>query len=323
MPSPPARAPEASPRHGGHVPAMQRRRLFVALVELAGEHGLEAANIGAICARAGVSRRTYYELFKDREACLLEAFERSVEQLATCVRSVQQEHAGWQERIRASLCSLLEQLDREPDLARLCLVEMQRAGPAVMAQRQRVLDSLAAAVDEGRLKARQAGELPPLMAQGIVGGVLTVVQAQLLESEHPPLVKLTNQLMAMIVHPYLGPAAARRELACTDAVKQSAVHKALKDPFNGLPIRFTYRTARVLTAISSQPAASNRAVADASGVGDEGQASRLLRRLENAGLVENLSAGRAKGEPNAWRLTARGEAVQAALDARTAYSAAA
>jgi DNA-binding MarR family transcriptional regulator len=149
------------------------------------------------------------------------------------------------------------------------------------------------------------------------------VHAQLLEEAPPPLVELANQLMAMIVHPYLGAAAARRELTRAEPPPSVVSHNALKDPFSGLPIRFTYRTARVLAAICSQPAASNRVLADASGIGDEGQISRLLRRLEDAGLVENLSAGRPKGEPNAWTLTARGEAVHAALDAQAAYPAAA
>lgn len=323
MPSRLAQAPEATVRHGGHVPAMQRRRLLAALVELAGEQGLEVANVGAICGRASVSRRTFYELFDDREACLLEALEQSVEQLAARMRQAQQEHERWQERIRASLCALLEQFDREPDLARLCVVETLRAGPAVTARRKRVLESLAAALDEGRAEAKRGGELPPLTAYGIVGGVLSVVHAQLLEDAHPPLVELANQLMAMVVHPYLGPAAAGRELACAEQVAPTVSHRAFKDPFGGLPIRFTYRTARVLAEISLRPAVSNRVVADASGIGDEGQMSRLLRRLEDAGLVENLSAGGPKGEPNAWRLTARGEAVHRALDARTAHTAAA
>lgn len=308
MPSRLAPESEASARHGGHVPAMQRRRLLLTLVELVGEQGLEAANVGAVCARAGVSRRTFYELFEDREACMLSALEQSVEQLAARMKHAQRGQGRWQERIRASLLALLEQLDREPDLARLCVVQTPRAGPAVMALRKRVLDSLAAAVDEGRTQARQGGGPPPLTAHGIVGGVLSVVHAQLLEEAPPPLVELANQLMAMIVHPYLG----RRP------------PRAMRPKTRSTGCRSASRTARRgLAAISSQPAASNRVLADASGIGDEGQISRLLRRLEDAGLVENLSAGRPKGEPNAWTLTARGEAVHAALDAQAAYPAAA
>ena len=41
--------------------------------------------------------------------------------------------------------------------------------------------------------------------------------------------------------------------------------------------------------------------------------SRLLRRLQSAGLIENLGEGHARGEPNAWWLTERGEAIHATL----------
>ena len=94
------------------------------------------------------------------------------------------------------------------------------------------------------------------------------------------------------------------------------------DPFKGLPIRFTYRTARVLDTIASEggqgSCPSNRHIADTSGIADEGQMSRLLRRLESCELIENRGEGHAKGEPNAWALTERGQAIQSAIAVQTA-----
>ncbi len=78
-------------------------------------------------------------------------------------------------------------------------------------------------------------------------------------------------------------------------------------------VRSTYRTARVLTAIAANPGASNRAVAAAAGIVDEGQTSRLLKRLAGLGLIENIANDREPGEANAWRLTARGVEAERAL----------
>jgi hypothetical protein len=130
----------------------------------------------------------------------------------------------------------------------------------------------------------------------------------------PRLGELLNPLTAMIVHPYAGAAAARRELE-RPAPNSSAVTPAngKLDPFKGLSIRFTYRTARVLATIAEDGGASNRTIADSAGINDEGQTSRLLRRLQSAGLIENLGEGHARGEPNAWWLTSRGEAIHATL----------
>ena len=75
-------------------------------------------------------------------------------------------------------------------------------------------------------------------------------------------------------------------------------------------MRLTYRTVRVLVAIAQRPGANNRQVADASGVSDQGQISKLLARLEHLGLIENVGAGPARGEPNVWRLTPKGEEIE-------------
>jgi DNA-binding MarR family transcriptional regulator len=78
----------------------------------------------------------------------------------------------------------------------------------------------------------------------------------------------------------------------------------------------TYRTARVLTTIAANPGTSNRAVAAAAGIVDEGQASKLLKRLERLGLIENIARDREPGEANAWRLTTRGVEVERTLRAK-------
>ena len=78
-------------------------------------------------------------------------------------------------------------------------------------------------------------------------------------------------------------------------------------------MRLTYRTARVLEGVAelggrgSNP--SNRMIGEYAGVIDPGQISKLLARLERVGLLTNTGEGHAKGEPNAWSLTARGDQV--------------
>lgn len=313
-------------RQGAHVAEMQRRRLLHALSEVVGERGVDGLTVGRICEQAGVSRRTFYEQFDDCEGCLLATFNAQVERLQNEIRS-SYEHSGgtregtsWRKRVRNGLTCLLERLDGDPGVARLCVIETLRAGPAVLERRLRVLEELATIVDQGRSEARTNYGPPPLTAEGIVGGALSVIHARLLERTESdsgrPLVELTGPLMAMIVHPYLGPAAARAELERpAPRARHSEPHVSV-DPFKGLPIRFTYRTARVLATIATTPGASNRHIADHSGISDEGQISRLLGRLSKCELVENQGGGRIKGEPNAWQLTPRGHTIHDTITAR-------
>jgi DNA-binding MarR family transcriptional regulator len=78
--------------------------------------------------------------------------------------------------------------------------------------------------------------------------------------------------------------------------------------------RLTYRTVRVLRAIAELPAGSNREVAERAGIVDQGQISKILTRLEYQGLVVNRGgSGAARGTPNAWWLTERGEQLEQEL----------
>jgi DNA-binding MarR family transcriptional regulator len=137
------------------------------------------------------------------------------------------------------------------------------------------------------------------------------------DGEGAPLVELLNPLVSMVVLPYLGPAAARKELARPVSAARNGGMKAGMDPLRDLDMRLTYRTIRVLLAIGAvggpESHPSNRQVADAAGIRDQGQTSKLLARLEHLGLIENASEARAKGEPNKWRLTQRGAEVREAL----------
>ena len=53
--------------------------------------------------------------------------------------------------------------------------------------------------------------MTPLTAEGVVGAAFAIVYSRLSRRDGEPLTGLLGELMAMIVLPYLGPAAARRE----------------------------------------------------------------------------------------------------------------
>ncbi len=315
-------SPAATPDE--RVLQMQRRRVLLALAEVLSEQGLQAATVGRVCERAKVSRRTFYELFPNIEACLVAAFEEATAQLAATVGPVFATADPWHARLRAALEALLVGLDRQPRLAWMLLVESARAGSELSARRRQIVQRLVEAVDQGRAEARARSAPPPLTAQGVVGGALSVIEARLLESRgdanaSPSLPELVNELMAMAVHPYLGAAAARRELARPPTPAPAELEpRGECDPLRGLPIRFTYRTAQVLATIASEPGSSNRQVGETAGISDAGQTSRLLHRLSECGLVENRGRGHPRGERNAWTLTARGKAVHATLALRPA-----
>jgi AcrR family transcriptional regulator len=301
------------------VSEIQRSRLLAAAVRVVDEFGYSDTTVTHITNGARISRRTFYELFENREDCLAAMFEHLLDLIAAEMRAAELDGLSWRERLRAGLWTILALFDREPVLARTCTVQSLRGDRRVLERRAEVLALLASVVDEGRLEGPRGRDLPPLTAEGLVGAAHSIVYARLLKQDHEPLTGLLGDLMGMIVLPYLGPDAARREQArpapavapetspATSGAGEDG--RAEGNPLEGIPMRVTYRTARVLHRIAEQPGISNREVADQAGISDQGQMSKLLSRLERFGLVVNTGKGHAKGEPNAWTLTPTGMQV--------------
>jgi AcrR family transcriptional regulator/DNA-binding MarR family transcriptional regulator len=308
---------------------MQRSRLLAATVRTVEELGYAHTTVANITRRARVSRRTFYDLFTNREDCLVAVLEDAALRIDTEIEGAGVESLPWRERVRGGLWAILSFLDREPVLARVCVVQALRGSQGVLERREEILRGLARVLDEGRGESSRGPECPPLTAEGLVGAAFAIVYARLLRGDREPLTGLHPELMGMIVLPYLGPAAARREQARpvpAPVAEHSAnghapkgagivVSAAGRDPLEGIPMRLTYRTARVLEAIGQRPGVSNRQAGDLAGISDQGQISKLLARLERLGLTENSGPGHARGERNEWRLTERGALVTQTLRA--------
>jgi AcrR family transcriptional regulator len=299
-----------------------------AAVRLLSEHGYEAFSAAAVCEHAGVSRRTFYEIFPDREACLLAILSEAETRLQGLVSEMGLAELAWRERIRMGLWALLCLADSEPALAQVCLVEAQRAGARVQQVRQRMIGQLVEVIDEGREQGSRASTAGTLTAEALVGAASSVIATRLTEATQArvgarngrsgtSLRCLLGEIVGMIVLPYMGPAAARREIERTlpsaPAIepRETALHAEGSEPLAALPIRLTYRTARVLQAVAALTAsgsgASNRQIGEKAGISDPGQASKLLSRLRAHDLLENVAAGNlARGEANQWQLTATG-----------------
>ena len=297
---------------------IQRARMLHAMAELVSERGVANVSVAHVVERAGISRRTFYEIFSDREDCFLATFDDAIERIAERVVPVYEQPRKWRERLRAALIEFLSFLDDDPGTGRLVVVETLGAGRRALEHRGLVLARVIGAVDEGRGEAKGGLEPPPLTAEGIVGAVLSVIHGRMLEEDRKPLIELVNPLMSMIVLPYLGPSVARRELE--RAVPETAARPArvVGDPLRDVEMRLTYRTVRVLMAVAANPGASNRIVGDSAGIGDQGQISKLLARLSKLGLVTNSGLGPGRGAPNAWTLTDKGAQVEQVLSGRLA-----
>jgi hypothetical protein len=263
---------------------------------------------GTVVSSCNISDREFYAAFDGIHECLSAAYDEGVVRLTRLVNEAAECEHDWHERVRAALSAALVFLDEEPGWARLLIGELPLDAEPVSERRQQALQALARSlISETQAETNNSGWFVPwaeLAGELIVGGIVAVLRARIHEGAREPFVELAPSLMAFIMAHQAGHNANfnRDEIAATNDPESAS-------RLQRLPVRVTYRTTRVLKAIGDSPGLSNRDIAEAAGLADEGQTSRLLRRLEQRKLVQNVGLGHAYGGANAWLLTAYGQRV--------------
>ncbi len=219
----------------------------------------------------------------------------------------------WLDRVRAGMVALLGFLEDEPGWGRLLVFEAPLQDAAALRCKQRVLGVLTVLMDDGSPQAiAEVMCEPELTAELLIGGVFSVIRTRLLKGDGGALVELAPSMMSFIVRPYLGRAAAEAELAGYSLAAGRAPSGAAECPTPSAaasPVPITHRTTLVLGAITRAPRSSNREIAAAAGIGDEGQISHLLRRLARRGLIAKVAPRSGSRRENAWLLTPSGRRV--------------
>ncbi|HTZ64263.1 MAG TPA: hypothetical protein VMB51_09170 [Solirubrobacteraceae bacterium] len=277
--------------------------------------------------RAGVSRDVFGEVFAGTEGCYRTVHAVGAERLSRAVEQAAAGRESWAERVRACVVGLLGFMDDEPGWGRLLVAEPPFASVVAPECQQRVLAVLTGLLDEAPVGVQsepaQSAQSLGLKAELVAGGVFSVIRTRVLAGDGEAFVELAPALLSFIAAQYgiptlVGETSASPSPGESLATSGSSLRATEISRAAELPIRATHRTTLVLHAIARAPYSNNREVAHAAGLADEGQASKLLARLERRGLIENVGVGAARGEPNAWLLTPAGQrAVELLGEGRT------
>ncbi len=187
-----------------YIPVAQRERLLDAALGVVVEGGYEGFRPRVVCELAGMSPKTFYDLFADREECFLALIDRELERLAGVVRLVYECESEWVERIRSGLGTLLAYLDTNLAVCELLFVAALDGGARVRERRVGVLGVLARAIEADRAGSDPGGWSSSLLAEGVVGGAFTVIHTRVVMADAPPLLGLLEELTAAIVLLYGG-----------------------------------------------------------------------------------------------------------------------
>lgn len=145
------------------VLASQRGRMLGAMADAVAAKGYAGTTVADVVAGAGVSRKTFYEHFRDKEECFLAAFDAGVDLLLDAIVGARPSGGdqGWLELMRARVRAYLETLSSEPAFARTFLIEVFAAGPHALERRAVVLRRFAHLFRDLHVEARrQYPQLP-------------------------------------------------------------------------------------------------------------------------------------------------------------------
>jgi AcrR family transcriptional regulator len=199
-------------RHGlprAFVVQNQRERILAAVADVASAAGYAGMTVEDVIVTAGVSRRTFYEHFKNKEDAFLAAYDAVVAQLTVGVREAYEREQTFPDRLRRGLSAFVDFLAREPAFARMCIVEVLAAGPDAIKRRNAAMELFAALIDHN---ARELLDEPPpsaLTAEMVVGGVYDVIYTRIQSGEIRQLPELAPELVYSALVAYLGPERAK------------------------------------------------------------------------------------------------------------------
>src|SRR5436305_8014980 len=177
------------------VTAHQTARLLRAMTEIVAEHGYEAVKVRELVKLAGVSTKTFYRHFDSKEDCFLRAHEMVIRHARGGLVASQLDEDDWRERTRLIFAAFSQEMETDPDVARLALVAAYAGSPAVLVQAQLAEDTFAAMIAASLARAPGGVVIPSMVIEGMMWGVGSVARNRLLSGRQGELPGMEAEIM--------------------------------------------------------------------------------------------------------------------------------
>lgn len=182
--------------------ASQRGRLICAVADAVAAKGYAATTVADVLALAGVSRRTFYEHFEDKEACFLASYDAGAEAIFDAMAAAVDPTASWQETLDAVFATWLEFLDADLAFTRAYMIEFWGAGDAARGRWEKRRDRTARLLRMLHERAREEDpeilEVSDTIVTAVVGGVNRAVVSHVMSDDDAPLIELKPDLLRFI-----------------------------------------------------------------------------------------------------------------------------
>ncbi|HEV3320076.1 MAG TPA: TetR/AcrR family transcriptional regulator [Solirubrobacteraceae bacterium] len=157
--------------------ASQRERLISAMGELVGENGYASTTVAKVTARAGVSRKAFYQHFANKQGCFLAAYDTIAAEGRSEVSRAYEAAANPAKGAESAIANLFERAVENPGGVRVALVEAGAIGQAGIERRERLMSEYEGLLRDMLRLPAGPGTVPNPVLRGIVGGLNGVLNA--------------------------------------------------------------------------------------------------------------------------------------------------
>jgi AcrR family transcriptional regulator len=171
----------------------QRDRLVEAMIDLCASSGYQAVSVAQLSARAGVSSATFYEQFRDKEACMLAAYEAARRRVFRHMPRIADD-ATWSTAACEFLRGLSDGLQIDPNAGRVLFIEALAGGADIRRVRDETLDTFERGVDQ--FLASRADETLDIPVAALEGARRHIVARHLRTSSEDLLPDLVADMVA-------------------------------------------------------------------------------------------------------------------------------
>jgi AcrR family transcriptional regulator len=185
----------------------QRVRLAVAMIDSIGEDGYRATRVADVIGRAGVSRKTFYENFENKQELLLWTFDVIAAELTRRIEDAYRETDGWPGRVEAAIRALFSSAIENPGALRLSLLEIAAAGPPGIERRERSLGRYERFLHDALSLAPGEGTVSDAILKAVIGGFYRVLYRRIQGDDANTLLALVPNLSTWAASYYPAPAA--------------------------------------------------------------------------------------------------------------------
>jgi AcrR family transcriptional regulator len=177
------------------VRAEQSVRLTLAMIDAVAEKGYRATTVADVIAAAGLSRKTFYEHFTNKQECFLATYDQISARAIHGIERAYQEADGWPGRVEAAIRALFAAAIENPGAVRLVLVEINALGPAGIERWEQSTGHYERFIRDALKLAPGKGTLSDTTLKAVVGGLNRVLYRRIIRGERAKLLDLIPDLV--------------------------------------------------------------------------------------------------------------------------------